>query len=251
MTQRTSLSELFELWIETKELVDGVSEQTAQAYREVWKVHGAEQLGALRVTEMPTSHADARLQQMGSTTQAKRLRMILSGMYGLAVRYDVLSVNPIREARTVKTERMPARAASSAEFERVRAALRTYNNRKAPGPRPGRLLAAFVELMAATGARPNEVVALRWSDVDLLADPPTVTITGTLIDHGRIPGKPLHRQDACKGDAPPHTVLLPRFGVEALTALVAESGMDGPQRQTLGPDVRAVLDENAGGDCGD
>jgi hypothetical protein len=44
VTQRTSLSELFELWIETKELVDGVSEQTAQAYREVWKVHGAEQL---------------------------------------------------------------------------------------------------------------------------------------------------------------------------------------------------------------
>jgi integrase len=57
--------------------------------------------------------------------------------------------------------------------------------------------------MAATGARPNEVLALRWSDVDLLADPPTVTITGTLIDHGRIAGKPLHRQDARKGDAPP------------------------------------------------
>jgi integrase len=174
--------------------------------------------------------------------------------------------------------------------------------------------------MAATGARPNEVLALRWSDVDLLADPPTVTITGTLIDHGRIAGKPLHRQDARTGDAPPHTVLLRRFGVEALTALVAESGMDGPvfanrtggwmsltnmrrslraalpadlswmtphslrrtvatvvrdargpaqaqqqlshaklatteahylQRQTRGPDVRAVLDKYAGGDCGD
>lgn len=320
VTARTSLSELFELWIETKELVDGVSEQTAQAYRDVWKVHGAQQLGALRVIEMPTSHADARLQQVGSATQAKRLRMILSGMYGLAVRYDVLAVNPIRESRTVKTERKPARAATSAEFDRVRAAVRTYTNRKAPGPRPGRLLAAFVELMAATGARPNEVLALRWSDVDLLADPPTVTITGTLIDHGRIPGKPLHRQDARKGDAPPHTVLLPRFGVEALTALVAESGMDGPvfanrtggwmsltnmrrslraalpadlswmtphslrrtvatvvrdargpaeaqqqlshaklatteahylQRQTRGPDVRAVLDKYAGGDSGD
>lgn len=161
VTERTSLSELFEIWIETKELVDGVSEQTAQAYREVWKVHGAQQLGALRVTEMPTSHADARLQQMGSATQAKRLRMILSGMYGLAVRYDVLAVNPVREARTVKTERKPARAASPVEFERVRAAVRTYTNRKAPGPRPGRLLAAFVELLAATGARPNEVLALR------------------------------------------------------------------------------------------
>jgi integrase len=141
-----------------------------------------------------------------------------------------------------------------------------------------------------------------------------------LIDHGRIPGKPLHRQDARKGDAPPHTVLLPRFGVEALTALIAESGMDGPvfanrqgglmslnnlrrslrdalpadlswvtphsfrrtvatvvrdeagaemaqqqlshaklatteahylQRQTRGPDVRAILDKYAGSDSGD
>lgn len=140
---------------------------------------------------------------MGSATQAKRLRMILSGMYGLAVRYDVLSTNPIRETRTAKTARKPARAATSAEFEQVHAAVRAYGRRRGPGPRPGRLLGAFVELLAATGARPNEVLAIRWSDVDLLADPPTVSITGTLIDHGRIAGKPLHRQEARKGDAPP------------------------------------------------
>jgi integrase len=33
---------------------------------------------------------------------------------------------------------------------------------------------------------------------------------------------------ARKGDAPPHTVVLPRFGVEALASLVGESGMEGP-----------------------
>ena len=31
---------------------------------------------------------------MGAVTQAKRLRMILSGMFGLAVRHDVMAVNP-------------------------------------------------------------------------------------------------------------------------------------------------------------
>jgi integrase len=87
-----------------------------------------------------------------------------------------------------------------------------------------RHLPAFIELLAATGARPNEVLALRWCDVDLLADPPTVTIAGTLIDHGKVAGRPLHRQDTRKGDAPPHTVVLPRFGVDALASLVAESG---------------------------
>lgn len=228
VTDRTTLAELFDLWIEVKTVADGISQQTADQYRAVWKVHGVEQLGALRVTELPTSRANACLQKMGSTTQAKRLRMILSGMCGLAVRYDLLPVNPIREARTVKTTRKPPRAATAAEFEHVRAAVRSYSQQKRSGPRPGRLLPAFVDLLAATGARPNEVLALRWSDMDLLGDPPTVTITGTLVDHGRIAGKALHRQDARKGSAPPHTVVLPGFGVDAIASLVGESGMDGP-----------------------
>ncbi|OBG72056.1 MULTISPECIES: tyrosine-type recombinase/integrase [unclassified Mycobacterium] len=228
VTDRTTLAELFAIWIEAKAVVDGVSQQTVNQYRAVWDSHGAEQLGALRTGELSTSRANARLQSMGATTQAKRLRMILSGMYGLAVRYDVLAVNPIREARTVKTTRKAAKAATAAEFERVRAAVRAYVQREGSGPQRGRLLPAFVELLAATGARPNEVLAMRWSDVDLLGNPPTAIITGTLIDHGRIAGKPLHRQDNRKGDAAPHTVVLPRFGVEALASLVSESGMDGP-----------------------
>lgn len=228
VTQKTTLAELFELWIDAKAAEDGVSEQTADQYRAVWRTHGARQLGELRVTELPTSRANAHLQSMGASTQAARLRMVLAGMFGMAVRFDILAVNPIREARTVRTTRKAVRAASAAEFERVRRAVRAYASRPGPGPRPGRLLPAFVELLAATGVRPNEVLALRWSDVDLLADPPTVTVAGTMIDHGRIAGKPLHRQETRKGDAPPHTVVLPKFGVETLTSLVAESGMEGP-----------------------
>ncbi|OMC02100.1 tyrosine-type recombinase/integrase [Mycolicibacterium fortuitum] len=228
VTSKTTLAELFELWIEAKAAADGVSAQTVSQYRDVWKVHGAGQLGELRVTELPTSRAHAHLQSMGPTTQAKRLRMILSGMFSMAARFDVLTVNPILEAKPAATARKPARAATAAEFDQIRAAVRAYTERQGPGPRPGRLLPAFVDLLVATGARPNEVLALQWADVDLLGDPPTVTITGTLIDHGRVEGKPLHRQEKRKGAAPEHTVALPRFGVEALTALVGESGMEGP-----------------------
>ncbi|WP_374023908.1 tyrosine-type recombinase/integrase [Mycobacterium sp. HNNTM2301] len=231
VTDKTTLSELFDLWIETKAAVDGVSQQTAGQYRDVWKVHGDRQLGALRITELPTSRVNARLQQMGATTQAKRLRMILSGMCGLAVRYDVLAVNPVRETRTSRTRRKPTRAATPTEFARIRAAVKAHVDRKRPGPRRGasQLLPAFIECLAATGVRPNEVLAIEWPDVDLLADPPTVTVTGTLIDHGKIAGKPLHRQDHRKHGAPPHTVVLPKFGVEALTTLVAETGgLGGP-----------------------
>lgn len=228
VTSKTTLAELFELWIEAKTTEDRVRPQTIDQYRAVWRTHGATQLGALRITELPTSRANAHLQSVASADQAKRLRMILSGMCGLAVRFDALPVNPIREARTAGIKRKPTRAATREEFEQVRTAVRAFTERQGPGPRPGRLLPAFVDLLAATGARPNEVLALRWSDIDLLGDPPTLSITGTLIDHGRIAGKPLHRQETRKGDAPTHAVLLPRFGVDSLSTLVGECGMEGP-----------------------
>lgn len=221
VTARTTLADLFEAWLATKQ----IRPQTADSYRAVWAKHGERQLGSLRVTELTTSDAHQYLQEAG---QAKRLRMILQGMFTLAVRFNVLAVNPIRETSTRKTSKTPARAANADEFSQIRAAVQAYAARRGFGPKPARLLPAFVELMAATGARPNEVLALRWCDVDLLGDPPTVTIAGTLIDHGKVAGRPLHRQDARKGDAPAHTVVLPSFGVDALTSLVGESGMDGP-----------------------
>ena len=90
------------------------------------------------------------------------------------------------------------------------------------------MLPAFIELLAATGARPGEVLAIRWADVDLLGSPPTVTVNGTVVDAGRVAGKPLHRQEGRKGGAPPHTVSLPAFGVQVLADLYAATGPDGP-----------------------
>jgi integrase len=231
VTDRTTLAELFEVWLQAKTFEDGIKPQTAGQYRQIWAKYGSGQLGALRVTELPTSRANAHIQAVAATTtsQAGYLRIILRGMFSLAVRFDVLAVNPIVETKTAKLHRKPARAMTATEFEQVRAAVKAYAGREGRGgPKPGRLLPAFIEVLAATGGRPSEVLALRWSDVDLLADPPTVTISGTLVDHQRIPGKGLHRQEARKGDAPAHTVVLPRFGVEAFTALLGETGPTGP-----------------------
>lgn len=228
VSEKTVLGDLFDLWVETKAAEDGVKQQTVDQYRAVWRTHGATQLGSLRVTELETQDAHNYIQGMASKSQAKRLRMVLTGMYSMACRFDVMPVNPIRETKTVGTGRRKPRSADAAELRQIRAAVREYAERKGPGPRPGRLLPAFVDLLVATGCRPNEVLAIRWCDVDLLADPPTLTITGTLIDHGRIAGKPLHRQEERKSDAPAHTVILPKFGVETLAALIGESGMDGP-----------------------
>lgn len=224
--RRTTLSELFAAWIPAKVAEDRIGDRTATLYRDTWRLHGEQQLGALRIAELSTSRADAHLKALPSSA-AIYMRIILSGMYSLAVRFDVIAHNPMRETKTAKTDRKPARALTAMEFEEVRLAVKVFCGHKGPGPRRGRMLAGFVELLAATGVRPGEVLAIEWPDVDLLADVPTVTVNGTVVDSGRVAGKPLHRQDARKGGAPAHTVTLPAFGVKVLTELYGVTGPDG------------------------
>jgi integrase len=226
INRRTTLTELFEAWMPAKIAEDRIGDRTATLYRDTWRLHGQQQLGALRISELSTSHADSHLKTLPSSA-AIYLRIILVGMYGLAARFDVVKHNPMRETKTAKVERKPARALTAMEFEQVRLAVRAYCEYRGPGPRRGRMLPAFVELLAATGARPAEVLALEWNDVDLLSKPPTVTVAGTVVDAGRVAGKPLHRQDFRKGRAPAHTVTLPTFGVQVLTDLYAITGPEG------------------------
>ncbi|MEN4399650.1 integrase [Mycolicibacterium fortuitum] len=229
ITSKTTLSELFGVWLPTKVAEDRIGERTATLYRDTWRLHGEQQLGALRIAELTTSRADSHLKALPSSAGIY-MRIILVGMYGLAARFDVVKHNPMRETKTAKVERKPARAITSMEFERVRRAVETFCGHKGPGPRRGLMLPAFVELLAATGVRPGEVLAIEWPDVDLLADPATVTVNGTVVDSGRITGKPLHRQSERKGRAPAHTVTLPKFGVQVLTELY---GMTGPEGTVL------------------
>lgn len=86
---RTTLSELFEVWINGKVTEDDLKPQTEARYRMDWRNHGAEPLGSLRIAELTTSRADAHLKSLppGPSTA---LRTVLKGMYGLAARFDVV-----------------------------------------------------------------------------------------------------------------------------------------------------------------
>lgn len=231
---KTTLDELFEGWITDKAGQGSLSPQSEAQYRRVWRGHGCEQLGALRIAELMTSRADAHLKSVPAR-QSSLLRTILVGMFSMAARFDVVHHNPIREAQAApRGERKPARALTAVELEQVRQAVKVYATPSGrSGPPRGVMLPAFVELLAATGARPGEVLAIRWCDVDVLGDPATVEVNGTVMDHDRVPGKPIHRQDFRKGGAPAITVLLPKFGVEALTALTGETVSMAPSATVL------------------
>lgn len=65
-------------------------------------------------------------------------------------------------------------------------------------------------LLAATGMRRSELLALRWEDVDL--DDRVLTVTGSVV---RLKGQGLVRQDTTKGGGQ-RVVPLPQFAVDAL-----------------------------------
>ncbi|MGI5521863.1 tyrosine-type recombinase/integrase [Micromonospora sp. CA-259024] len=64
--------------------------------------------------------------------------------------------------------------------------------------------------MLATGARIGEILALRWEDLNLAAERPTLTICGTLVF---VKGQGFFRQPWTKSDAGWRMVVLPRFAV--------------------------------------
>lgn len=229
INDRTSLNQLFESWIDRKVQRGRIKPQTANQYRHTWTKHGSPRMGELRAAELDPQVVDGHIQDVAvdAPSQARFLRMILREMCSLAVRFRVIDINPVTEVEAVPRGEKKVRAVTADEFAAVRAAVADYARSRdgKGGPRPGRLLQPFIDVLMATGARPGEVLALRWEDVDLLGDPPTVTIRGTMVDHGA--AGPLHRQNARKHGAPEHTVLLPQFGVEALASLVGESGMSG------------------------
>lgn len=77
------------------------------------------------------------------------------------------------------------------------------------------------DLLIATGIRIGELLALRWVDIDLEATPPTLTVSGTLVE---VKGRPLSRQDFPKTDGSNRVLSLPAFAVSVLRRRRSEAG---------------------------
>ncbi|MHA7220978.1 site-specific integrase [Arthrobacter sp. RHLT1-20] len=70
-----------------------------------------------------------------------------------------------------------------------------------------------LDIFLATGARIGEVLAIRWQDIDLEAEPPTITISGTVVMEK---GRGAYRQDRPKTKAGFRTMKVPPYAVQTL-----------------------------------
>lgn len=216
------VSILADRWYDT--LLGKRATGTLDVYRRTIKNHVRPALGELRIREVTVPVVDRHLvaveENVGKATAAL-CRVVLMGMFSLAVRHGAAAMNPVRETENIASEHGEIHTISRAEVVLLRQRLRDWDAAKDRGGRQRVTdLADVVDLLLATGVRTGEVLAVRWEDVDLRSEVKTVTITGTAV---HVRGEGLQRQPKPKTAAGFRTLSLPPFAVRMLVRRAASA----------------------------
>jgi integrase len=162
-------------------------------------------IGTLRVSAATTARLRAWLFSVSdpAPSRGRDARTVLNMAFDLAVASGQLSRNPVAPVHLPRRSAPVVEALSVAEARQVRVILHDYAD--AGHYRMRRALADIVDLMLATGMRVGEATGLRWCDVDLDSEIPTVTAAGTTV---HIRHQPVRRQDRLKSDDGFRTIAL-------------------------------------------
>jgi integrase len=182
VTSDTTIAKLSDLWLAFLRAEGRIENTTINEYERVLTGVVLPELGGLRLREATTSRLDLFLVgvRARSVNQQRKAKVVLGAMIDMAVRHDALPVNPVRQTSRVRRTKTGTRSLTIDDIATVRAAVRNWITKGRPGPKASSDMADIIDLMLATGARIGEVLALRWSDVDLDATRPNVTINGTI-----------------------------------------------------------------------
>lgn len=169
-------------------------------------------LADIRVSEATPGLLDEILRGIRrdhGATRERHTKVALNAVLTDAVLAGAIASNPVRELGTRRKRRADARAkgAPALGVEQVRALLGAVGESEVCESKD---LRDPVILLAATGMRRSELLALRWEDVDF--DGRVLTVASSVV---RLKGQGLVRQDTTKGgDA--RCIALPQFAVDAL-----------------------------------
>lgn len=208
ITKQTTLAELGESFLRVKKEV-GLAPSSLTTYGQNFKIV-KDRIGDLTIGDVTVSRLQA---VMGSIAEenghgsAKGVRSVLSGMFALAIRNDVLSTNPVQgvEAIAPKKGHRGAKALPLNGVEAMIQALRKDDewNRQD--------LVDMWEFMSLVGSRVGETSALRWSFVEL--DESKVTLGPSIT---RIKSQGLIIHEPAKTHESMRRIVVPARAIELL-----------------------------------
>ena len=213
----SSFRHLVDVWLADLDLEDKLAPSTRDLYERNMQKLVMPAFANYTLREITVRKVDQFIKTLASTksySTAKQARTVLSLAFGLAVRYDAIPRNPVRD--TVRLQKPPsqAQALTVEQIDVIRTATRSWRRGVGfAGPPPDGQLEQVIEVMLGTSARIGEVLAIRKCDVDVTDSPATVRICGTIVSPK---GKPTHRQPHPKTQKSTRTVSVPSFAAEVL-----------------------------------
>jgi integrase len=166
------LGEFLESWLSSVIAHRVDSPNTLANYTQLVRLHIVPSLGRIPLSKLTPEMVDRFLCAKAttySTSSVGRMRSVLADALTHAERRGILARNAARLAVMPKCQPTAPRASLTADQARQLLAA-------ADGERLGALVATGLML----GLRPGELGGLLWVDLDLQAEPPTLSITGSM-----------------------------------------------------------------------
>jgi len=230
ITGDSSFTRLVEVWLEDLDLENKVAPSTRALYERNMRQLVMPAFEHYSLREITVRKVDRFIKTLAATksySMAKQARTVLGLAFGLAVRYDAVAKNPVRDTTRLQKPASHATALTVKQVAAIRAAVRGWRRGPGvPGPPPDGQLEQIIEVMLGTSARIGEVLAIRKCDVDVTMSPATVRICGTIVSPA---GKPTHRQPHPKTTKSTRTVSVPTFTAEVLRQRLVTVAADPPE----------------------
>ncbi len=217
LTGDSRVRDLADVWWSEYQASKTIPAGTLNRYRYVLENHIKGGIGDRRLNECTVSALDkfvkAKTRHVGYSTASIAV-VLLRGMFDLAARHDAADRNPVLSIAPVPKPAHTPTAFSVKDIGELRTILRAWDagTDKRGMPRVSDL-ADPVDMFLATGARPGEIFAIEWDQIDFTTTPARVILSSTLAkdDQGKWRIQP-HRKN--------HQVIsvpLPRFAHQMLT----------------------------------
>jgi integrase len=229
LTPSSSFGHLVDLWLADLDIEGKLAESTLDLYERNMRRLVLPTFEHLTLREISVGRVDRFLKSLVSSksySTAKQARTVLNLAFGLAVRYDALPTNPVRETARLHKPPSQALALTVEQVDAIREAVHAW--RTGPGvvgPPPDGQLEQIIEVMLGTSARIGEVLAIRKRDVDVTVSPATVRICGTIVSPK---GRPTHRQPHPKTKSSTRVLAVPRFTADVLRTRLAVISDESP-----------------------
>lgn len=173
-----TVQQLLDLWFAKMENADGgpISE-TLERYRYHmrWVLDNGKTehpLGAYQLRHIRPVIIQAALDSAGvSADMRKRISSVLVRAFNMAIFHEALNGNPATAVPSVPVPKVKKKPVAVEDLDPVRAAIREWANAERRNGPKSVDLPDIVDMLIATGMPIGEVLALRWSDIELTAPP--------------------------------------------------------------------------------